>query len=339
MFFVFSVVSKKVVFNAVLGYNLIPPQWSTCMNDLEKRLLKDVQDPAGEDPAHNDPGTAVTGMVPYSQPLEGLYLLAPLSMNIAVIEHRTNCLLVGAGDEGTFIADPSCKDSSEYVKLMNTLKKLQLPYSGIFITHHHIDHHLRSPQLARELSLPVFISQDSHRRLTSAKPGYFTGLEVKFAHEGDTLTRWNGKPVKVFEVPGHDRGQLALAPDSMEWFLVGDLIQNTGTVVIGGDEGDMISYFRTLERIIQLNPALIIPSHGKVLESVKQLEKTLRHRKKREQQVLHYHNEGKSPEEMVKLVYRRLDRRLWALAYENIKSHLKKLEKENTIKSDDNLRQ
>lgn len=301
------------------------------MNDLEKRLLKDIEDPAGEQPVHNIAGNPATGTVPYSQPLEGLYVLAPLSMNIPALEHRTNCLLVGDADIGTLIVDPSCKDSSEYSKLVNTLDKLHLPYSGIFITHHHIDHHLRSTQLALDLSLPVSISEDSYRRLTSVKPGYFNRLPVNFAHEGDTLTLWCGKPVKVFEVPGHDRGQLGLAPDSMEWFLVGDLIQNTGTVVIGGDEGDMISYFKTLERIIQLNPALIIPSHGKALKSVKQLEKTLIHRRKREQQVLYYYKQGKSPEEMVKLVYRRLDKRLWMLAFENIKSHLKKLEKEKRL--------
>src|SRR3546814_7226144 len=61
---------------------------------------------------------------------------------------------------------------------------------------------------------------------------YFQGLAVHHYREGDVICRWLGRPVKVYEVPGHDEGQLALMPDDLAWCIVGDLIQGIGTVVI-----------------------------------------------------------------------------------------------------------
>ena len=72
---------------------------------------------------------------------------------------------------------------------------------------------------------------------------YFDLIEVNFFKEGDILTKSLGRDIRVYEVPGHDEGQLALAPDSMEWFLVGDLIQTFGTVVIKRPEGDYGAIF------------------------------------------------------------------------------------------------
>src|SRR3546814_1404654 len=115
---------------------------------------------------------------------------------------------------------------------------------------------------------------------------YFQGLAVHHYREGDVICRWLGRPVKVYEVPGHDEGQLALMPDDLAWCIVGDLIQGIGTVVIAKPEGDMRKYFATLERLIALNPRVIIPSHGMALGTVYRLEETLKHRRQREQQVL-----------------------------------------------------
>src|SRR3546814_19269597 len=97
---------------------------------------------------------------------------------------------------------------------------------------------------------------------------YFQGLAVHHYREGDVICRWLGRPVKVYEVPGHDEGQLALMPDDLAWCIVGDLIQGIGTVVIAKPEGDMRKYFATLERLIALNPRVIIPPHGMALGTV-----------------------------------------------------------------------
>lgn len=271
--------------------------------------------------------------VPWFQPLAGIYQLMPISFTFPPdYVHRTNCFVFGDPGERVVLVDPSPQDDREYEKFVNTLKKFSFTYTDIFLTHHHGDHHQNAPRLAREFSIPITMSQDTHQRILEQKrEKYFAGIEIKFAREGDILTRWQGKNVKVYEIPGHDEGQLALAPETMEWFIVGDLIQSTSTVVISEKEGDMAKYYQSLERVIQLDPKVLLTSHGIPIGTTYQLADTLKHRKYREKQILHLYKKGKTPEEMVRIIYRSVDRRLWPLALENIKSHLKKLEKEQSL--------
>lgn len=271
--------------------------------------------------------------VPWFQPLAGVYQFIPISFTFPPdYVHRTNCFVFGDEGDRVVLVDPSPKDDREYEKFVNTLKKSGVNYTDIFLTHHHGDHHQKAPQLAREFSLPITMSQDTHQRILQQKgEKYFAGIEIKFAKEGDILTRWQGKNVKVYEIPGHDEGQLALTPETMEWFIVGDLVQSTSTVVISEKEGDMAKYYQSLERVIQLDPKVLLPSHGLPIGTTYQLADTLKHRKYREQQILHLYKKGKTPEQMVRIIYQGVDRRLWPLALENIKSHLKKLEKEQAI--------
>ena len=133
------------------------------------------------------------------------------------------------------------------------------------------------------------------------------------------------------EIPGHDEGQIALYPRNLKWFLAGDLFQGIGTVVIGGEEGNMKKYFQTLERIINLSPAVVFPSHGIGLGGTTILEKTLKHRRDREEQVLALFREGLSPEEMLSKIYNEVDKKLWPYALENIHKHLDKLRQDNII--------
>ena len=117
----------------------------------------------------------------------------------------------------------------------------------------------------------------------------------------------------------------------MAWFIVGDLIQGIGTVVISAPEGDMATYFDTLEKVIVLNPEVIIPSHGIPMRSTHRLQETLKHRRERELQILKLHKSGKSKEEILEQLYAEVDSRLHQLAMKNIESHMVKLHKEKRI--------
>jgi glyoxylase-like metal-dependent hydrolase (beta-lactamase superfamily II) len=268
--------------------------------------------------------------VPHFQPLEGIRQLLPVSIYMIPPIYWTNCFVIGGPADGCYIVDPSPKNRAEYEKLTNTLKKFGCTYAGIFVTHHHVDHHQHAPELARDFSLPIVMSETTFQWMQKRYgKNYLENIEVKFAAEGDVLTYWQGEEVTVYEVPGHDYGHLGLAPRSLEWFLVGDLIEDKSTVVIANAEGDMALYFQSLERIIQLDPKILLPSHGMPMQSTARLKQTLEHRKIREQQVLHLHEQGHSPEQMTAIIYKKINRRLRPLALENIKSHLAKLEQEN----------
>ena len=117
----------------------------------------------------------------------------------------------------------------------------------------------------------------------------------------------------------------------MEWFLVGDLIQGIGTVVIPSPEGDMATYLNTLKKVISLSPEVIIPSHGIPMRTTHRLEETLKHRLQRESQILELHRSGKSRQEILSELYSDTDNRLHPAAMQNIESHLAKLRKENIV--------
>ncbi len=268
-----------------------------------------------------------TKFVPMIESLKSLRQLMPLSNTLPPAQ-RTNAFLIGDKGPKTLI-DPSPKDQEEYLKLKNTINLFGM--DQILLTHHHPDHHEHSVDLARDYQVPMLMSEDTHRRLSHKIPDYFRGIEIKIIKEGDTLTDWLGRQVSIFEIPGHDEGQLALAPDDMSWFIAGDLFQGVGTVVIGDDEGDMAKYFSTLERVIALNPKVLFPSHGIGLGGVNILENTLEHRKLREKQVLHFYQEGLTIDQMLEKIYEKVDERLWPYARKNIQKHIEKLNKEKML--------
>ena len=261
--------------------------------------------------------------------LKGVPLLAVRSATLPPAT-RTNAFMLGDSDAPKLLVDPSPNSPEEYQRLLNTVEDKKL--DAIFLTHHHPDHHQFSNQLARQLKLPIILSQDTQQRLTKKNGAdYFEQVELRNVTENEEVTRWRGFAVRVYEIPGHDAGHLGLAPDSLAWFIVGDLIQGIGTVVIPSPEGDMATYFSTLEKVIALNPEVIIPSHGIPMRSTHRLIETLKHRRERESQILKLSKSGNSKQEILEQLYEGIDPRLHPLALQNIESHLVKLRKEKQI--------
>ncbi len=264
-----------------------------------------------------------TKYVPYIENVKGIVQIMPLSHTLPPAS-RTNAFLIGG-----ILLDPSPRDDAEYEKFKNTLARFS--FSKILLTHHHPDHHERSTRLAFEFNVPMLMSQDTHDRLTKIIPNYFDEVEVIIVKDGDVVTRWLGHDVLVYEVPGHDRGQIALADQTMSWFIAGDLFQGVGTVVIGDDEGDMAEYFRTLEKVIALNPRVVFPSHGIGLGGTNILQTTLDHRRARENQIMTMSQKGMTVDQMLEEIYQGVNKALWPYARKNIVKHLVKLKDEKKI--------
>lgn len=267
--------------------------------------------------------------VPCIESLKGIPQIMPLSHTLPPAT-RTNSFLIGDAGSPRLLIDPSPKDEEEYRKFKNTVSRMGV--DKILITHHHPDHYERSNTLARDLNLSVQLSAYTLERITRIDKDYFSGIDIEIIKEGDKVTRWLTHDVLIMEVPGHDEGQLALYPRDLSWFLAGDLFQGIGTVVIGGESGNMKKYFQTLERIIELSPKILFPSHGIGLGGTFILEKTLEHRKLREEQVLNCYKQGLSSEEMLPVIYAGVRNDLWPYALENIEKHLEKLQAEGRLK-------
>ncbi|MCB1904170.1 MAG: hypothetical protein KDI18_08785, partial [Gammaproteobacteria bacterium] len=132
-------------------------------------------------------------------------------------------------------------------------------------------------------------------------------------------------PVRAHYLPGHDDGLMGLAPENNAWFMVSDLVQTQGSVVIPEPEGEMRAYLNSLQRVISLKPKVIIPAHGLPAGETWLLEQVYAHRMERERQVESLHRMGKDIDEMVASIYGGLDKKLLPLARQNVRQHLRKL--------------
>jgi glyoxylase-like metal-dependent hydrolase (beta-lactamase superfamily II)/8-oxo-dGTP pyrophosphatase MutT (NUDIX family) len=265
--------------------------------------------------------------IPYIEPLKNFYQFMPLSNTVPPAE-RTNCFVIG--DYEKILIDPSPKNQREYNLFLSEVNNFNI--TKIIISHHHKDHHQFSTHLARDLNLPIYISSDSEeriRRIYGEK--YFDGIVIHNLAEGDILGLWLGQSIKAYEIPGHDEGHIGFAPENLNWFIVGDLFQGIGTVVVGGDEGDMSKYMASLKKVIALNPNCVVPSHGIALGGSNILQKTYDHRLIREAQVLDLYNSGQSVDDILKTIYFDLPLKLIPYAKANIHSHLKKLNIEKKL--------
>jgi ribonuclease/clavin/mitogillin len=263
--------------------------------------------------------------VPMIESIYGVRQFLPLS-NTFPPALRTNSFIIGDEDEIKYLIDPSPKDEVELEKFIRSIVKVG--FDRIFITHHHPDHYEFSRDIALRFKVPMEMSQFTY---TIIGPDYFNGIDVTLRKEGDIITKSLGQNVRVYEVPGHDEGQLALAPDNMSWFLVGDLIQTIGTVVIGGPEGDMQKYFNSLNRVISLNPKNIIPSHGIIIGGTNKLAQTLAHRQEREDQIKELLQMGRTLKEILDVVYVGLKPELLPYALKTIEAHITKIHNEEKI--------
>lgn len=270
-----------------------------------------------------------TGRIPIIEPLKNFHQIMPDS-NTLFPATKTNAFVFG--DLKKILIDPSPKDEITCREFLQAISHFNI--DCIFITHHHGDHHEYAPAIALKLGVPIKLSQDTHERcLKKFGNDYFQEVEIKYAKEGDILTTWLGRDVIVYEIPGHDEGHLGVAPSSLEWFIVGDLFQGVGTVVVGGDEGDMSKYFASLKKVIGLSPMSVTPSHGITLGGVNILEKTLKHRELREEQILRLYKKKLSIEEILKKIYFEIPAKLYPYARANIQSHLDKLKLDGKINS------
>lgn len=272
--------------------------------------------------------TRETFELPLIESVAGVRQILVRSNTIPPAAH-TNCFLIGDSQSHRVLVDPAPADDAEMDRLCGLVQRFGI--HEIFLTHHHPDHRERANRIACHFDVPMGMSGDTRTRIAAKVPGYFDGVVVHEYREGDVLCRWLGRAVRLYEVPGHDEGQLALMPDDRAWCLVSDLIQGLGTVVIARPEGHMGRYFDSLRKVIALDPQVIYPSHGVALGGTYRLRETLHHREQREKQVLALYREGRSVAEMLPLIYADVDPRLLPLAQMNIESHLDKLREDGVI--------
>jgi glyoxylase-like metal-dependent hydrolase (beta-lactamase superfamily II) len=137
--------------------------------------------------------------------------------------------------------------------------------------------------------------------------------------------------LRVVHTPGHAPDHVVLWHEPTRTAFSGDLIVPGGSVVIQTRRGgDLRLYMESLERLRRLHPARLLPAHGAPVDRPsKVLQHAIEHRLQREQQVLVALGQGHATIATVtESIYHGLPPALMALAQENVRAHLLKLEAE-----------
>ena len=181
------------------------------------------------------------------------------------------------------VIDPGPADPAHLAALQAALGG-NVPVA-ILLTHAHPDHSAAAPPLARATGAPVLMSGGAITRAIDP------AAVARWIGEGEEIETDAGT-LRAIATPGHTPEHLAFfwsggtAPAGGALF-VGDLLMGEGdTTLIAPPEGDLSQYLESIERVRELHPAILFPTHGDPLhDSARAVERYLVHRQERLRQV------------------------------------------------------
>lgn len=196
----------------------------------------------------------------------------------------------------------------------------------VLVTHAHLDHAAGAPDLARRFGVPRF-----HKHCWPEHD--LPGIGWQHVGDGDRLAV-GGVVLVALHTPGHAPDHLAFWHEPSGTVFTGDLVSGHSSVaIIHSRGGSLRQYLASLERILALAPARLLPGHGgPVDDPARVLRATLAHRRMREVQVRDAVWRGRhTVQAIADSIYDGLTPALMALALENVRAHLEKLRSEGIV--------
>ena len=197
----------------------------------------------------------------------------------------------------------------------------------VLVTHSHIDHASGAAAIAQRMPHVRFLKMPYPQQDTEWR------VRWEAMADGDVVPAGDGVLSAVY-TPGHSPDHLCFWSEESRLLFCGDLAWKGSTVVIPPSHGgDMSAYLASLERVLALAPAKMLPAHGPIIdEPAELLREYIEHRKVREQQVLAAIAAGLIDiDEMVPRIYPTLAAALLPMGRESVLAHLIKLEREGKV--------
>ena len=232
--------------------------------------------------------------------------------------------LLVADDGAAVLVDAGVADPRHLDAIARQLDERRGRLRDVLVTHGHPDHAAGVTALARAHPAARFLKypwpEEDARYLVEWRP----------IREGDRIEA-AGDALVALHTPGHSPDHVAFWHEESRTVFTGDLVVAGGSVMIHASRGgDLAQYLASLERLLTLAPARLLPAHGAVVTDPEPLLRSyIDHRRMREGQVVDALARGRdSVSSIVESIYDGLASALVPAARENVRAHLEKLRHE-----------
>lgn len=240
----------------------------------------------------------------------------------------TNTFIIGTG--GNRVLLDTGDGHAEYVDLLEgALEQVcgGCRIEAIAVTHAHPDH------IGGVEAVCAKLGEVPLRKMPAGAAD--RGLPVEALTDGAEIAV-EGAVLRALWTPGHARDHVCFYMPEERALFTGDHVLGAGTTVIPAD-GDLRDYLASLERLLELDLAVIYPAHGPAIYNpYEKIRDYIAHRRLRENQILAALREGKRlVADIVTAIYTDVPEFLHPAAAMSVQAHLKKLAAEGRAVEDD----
>ncbi len=268
-----------------------------------------------------------------------------------------NVYLVRDGDEGALV-DSGFSDDDSVNQRLAWLRGANVRIRYILLTHHHFDHASGAHRLAEALGAQVVLHAQEQPFLEAWREEVPQDMDIPAGQEevrqriqrfrydaaqaardplwvqDETELKIGRLVLHICYTPGHTMGSICIWMPQEGILFTGDTALGLGTVAVSPPPyGDMGLYLRSLERLKNLGPQILLPGHGPpVKDAIRKIQELIDHRREREEQILGLLAQGKDTvTSLVQAIYPELDGRILPMAHRQVSAHLHKLMQEGQV--------